>query len=67
MSDPVLVGRAKVGAAARYGTPEDVSAARAELAAAHAERAIRHALDGTPPITEEQRHRLAALLTGADR
>lgn len=68
MKDPVLVARGQVGHAVREGDPDTIAAARAALAAAHAERAIRRALDGAPPITDEQRHRLAALLlTGGDR
>lgn len=48
------------------GTPDPVAVAdaRRELTAANCEQAIQRALDAAPPLTADQRARLAALLVG---
>lgn len=49
--------------AVRTGDPEQVAATHAALAAAKIEAAIQKALAEAPPLTDEQRARLARLLT----
>lgn len=44
--------------------PEAIQAARADLAAANAEAAIRRVVDRFPPLTADQRARLAVILLG---
>ncbi len=66
-ADPVLSARSRVALAARSGKPEALTEARRNLNAAHVERAITRALAAAPPLTDEQRARLAALLTGGAR
>lgn len=62
MSSPVLTARAKLGAAARYGTPEEADGARRDLRAAKLEQAAREAAAALPPLTPEQACRIAAIL-----
>lgn len=64
--DPVRKAGSKVALAHRYhrDNPERIAAARRELAEANIERAINRALATAPPLTAEQRDRLAALLAG---
>jgi ABC-type branched-subunit amino acid transport system substrate-binding protein len=59
---PVQVATAAVARAARARDPEALADARRTLTAAMAEQAIRRALAAAPPLTDEQRERLAALL-----
>ncbi|KHL19580.1 UNVERIFIED_CONTAM: hypothetical protein LK11_00775 [Mumia flava] len=54
--------RSRVAVATRLGTPEDVTEARRNHAAAKLEDYIRRTVDAAPPLTEAQRDRLAALL-----
>lgn len=65
--DPVISARNRL-AGLHVGKnkpdPETVADARRRLTEAKAERAIREAVAAAPPLTDEQRHRLAALLTG---
>lgn len=66
-TDPVMKARSRVGVAARVGTPDQLAQAKRELTAANCERAIQKALAAAPPITADQRSRLAGLLTGGVR
>jgi hypothetical protein len=61
--------RATVAALARHRGPDDpdLASARRELRAANLEHAIREAVAGAPPLTYEQRTRLAALLRNGGR
>lgn len=62
-----LHARARVAALTRH-RPEDgpaLDAARRELKVASAETYIRELVDSAPPLTDEQRARLAVLLRGA--
>lgn len=58
--DPVLAARAALGVAARRGG--DVPAARRNLQYSMVERAVAELVTVAPPITDEQRDRLATLL-----
>lgn len=58
--------RSRVAVATRLGTPEEQAAARREHAAAKLADYIKRTVDAAPPLTEEQRSRLASLLRGAD-
>jgi hypothetical protein len=61
--DPA-VGKATaaLATAGHYGTLEDVATAKAHLKAEILRRDIESALATAPPLTEDQRTRLAALL-----
>lgn len=65
MPDPVLSARARISLAVQRKDAAAEYAARQEISAARVERAIRRALDEAPPLTDEARTRLAALLGGA--
>jgi hypothetical protein len=56
--------RARVAALSRSRTPDDPDLldARRNLRAARAEDYIRALVDGAPPLTDEQKHRLSVLL-----
>ncbi|MBM0233371.1 hypothetical protein JNW91_16815 [Micromonospora sp. STR1_7] len=54
--------RAVKANAVRYGDQAAAERADRELRAAKLERAIRTAVDAAPPLTDEQRARLAGLL-----
>jgi hypothetical protein len=58
----VAQARSRLGNAARRGTPADVLEARRQLAEANIAEAIRRVVDAAPPLTPEQRDRLALLL-----
>ena len=71
MTDPVLSARAAVAVASRRsrgGTadPAAIANARRELAAAKLERYVREVVAAAPPLTTEQRSRIAAILTGVE-
>jgi hypothetical protein len=59
--------RARVAAVTRHhpDQPELDADARRDLKAANAAQYVKDLVDGWPPLTPEQRGRLAALLTGA--
>jgi hypothetical protein len=60
--------RATIGALKKHGRSDDdaaVVAARQKMRAAQAEDYIRRLVDSAPPLSEEQRDRLALLLRGA--
>ena len=64
-SAPVHLARAQVAVAARLG--KDDTAAKQQLKEAKLARWIEEALSTAPPLTDEQRHRLGAMLTGGAR
>lgn len=57
--------KAKVLAAHRWGTEEDQADARRDLAMAKIEAYAAKVVAEAPPLTDEQRERLAGLLNGA--
>lgn len=59
--------RGRVAALTRHRDPEDpaIGEARRDLRAARAEDYIRRVVDEAPPLTEDQRRRLAAILQGS--
>jgi hypothetical protein len=62
MTDPVLSARGKIAYAVATKDPGRELRARQEISAARVERAIRKALEETPPLTDEARAALAMLL-----
>jgi len=63
--DPVLGARIASGAAeARWGEGPAATETRQRLKAGALERHIRRMVDAAPPLTPEQRDRLALLLRG---
>lgn len=60
--DPVRVARSRVAHATKKGDSVALHEARINLTDAKLERAIQEALAAAPPLTEERRQRLAALL-----
>lgn len=64
-SDPVHIARSAIATAARLG--QDQTVARQQLKEAKLARWVREALDTAPPLTDDQRHRLASMLTGGAR
>ena len=58
--DPVRVARSRVAHAVKRG--EDATTARTMLKEAKLERWIQEALETAPPLTEQQRSRLATML-----
>lgn len=68
MSSSMKVAAVKVARVSQYGTPEELADARRELALANIEAAIERNLAASPPLTPEQKNRIAALLrTGGQR
>ncbi|PZP17066.1 MAG: hypothetical protein DI611_03885 [Brachybacterium faecium] len=64
----VLRARAVLGHASRTGDPGRVADARRDLAAANLEQYIGKVTADAPPLTDEQRDHLAALIRqGANR
>ncbi len=59
--------RARVASLSRSRTPDDPALveARRNLRAARAEDYIKRLVEAAPPLTDQQRSRLAVLLTGA--
>ena len=65
MSDAVLSARGRLAYASRLdsrGDPKQREAARADLTEAKLERHIRAALAAAPPLSADQRDRLASIL-----
>ncbi|MBA2715609.1 MAG: hypothetical protein H0U51_00850 [Propionibacteriales bacterium] len=65
MASEVAHATCKLAGLYTYGRtpdPETEAAARRELATAKIERAIREAIAAAPPLTNEQRERIASLL-----
>ncbi|CAM3429466.1 hypothetical protein [Dermacoccus barathri] len=68
MSDPVLTARARLAYVSRRDLPHDattVENARRDLNAAKLERWITETLAAAPPLSDEQRRHLAALIAPA--
>jgi hypothetical protein len=63
---PSQIARNRLARLHSAGAPDPAAVidARRELAAANCERAIQKALAAAPPLTADQRARLAALLVG---
>lgn len=65
MPDPVLAARGRLAYASRKGgDPGALEAARREFKEAKLRKAIQEAVASAPPLSPEQRDRLAALLAG---
>jgi len=67
--DPVRIARSRLARAhvrSAGTTPEEFATLRRDLTAAKLERHVREVVATAPPLTDEQRNRLAALLTGGD-
>lgn len=65
-TDPVKLAVARHARACQPGRdPAERVATKAALTEAKLEKHIREVVDGFPPLTDAQRDRLAALLTGA--
>lgn len=64
MPADIMHNRARVAAASRWGNAEDKAAAVRDLAAANLEKYIQKVVSDAPPLTDEQREHLAALLMG---
>lgn len=67
--DPVMSVRGKLARAYDKRVPADEAkrqALRSELAAAKIEKYIKRVVDEAPPLTAEQRERLASILVGGD-
>ena len=64
MSTSVTNARARIAALTRHhpDDPDSLEIARRDLAAANIENYIRRTVDAAPPLTDEQRDRLAVLL-----
>lgn len=68
MSTAIQAARARLGSASRWGTPAEAADARRDLAAANLEQYIGKVTADAPPLTDEQRDHLAALIRqGANR
>lgn len=68
MSDPAITAaRAQVAALTRHNSdPDRLLVARRSLASAKLSAYIQRTVDSAPPLTTEQRDRLALLLRGGD-
>lgn len=65
MSESWTHHRARVANAVQRGDAEEAESARRDLKAARAEDYIRELVDSAPPLTDDQRSRLSALLQPA--
>lgn len=65
MPSPVLQARARLGVAARTRDLPQIETARRNLAAAKLEDYVARVVAEAPPLTEDQRTRIAALLRPA--
>lgn len=63
MPNEVLAARSRLGVATRRKQPSEIESARQDLAAAKLEAYVEKIVSGAPPLTTEQRARLAALFT----
>ena len=61
----VLKARSALGVASRRGNPEEVRKARRNLAAANIEAYVARVVSEAPPLTDDQKHRIASLLGAA--
>lgn len=60
--------RARLAALLRHKSPDapEIEEARRDLRAARLEKIVRETVAAAPPLTDEQRRRLAVLLLGGD-
>jgi hypothetical protein len=65
MPSKVLTARSKLGVASRRADPNQIAAARQELAAAKLEAYIAKVVAEAPPLSPEQRDRLSLLFRPA--
>lgn len=65
MASSVFKARSRAGVAARTGDSAALAEARRDLAAAKLEQYIERTVAEAPPLTAEQRDRLAGILRGA--
>lgn len=66
MSDTWTTARARLAATRRHHPTADLTAERQALRVARAEEYVRRLIDEAPPLTVEQRERLAVLLRSGD-
>jgi hypothetical protein len=64
ISPAVAKTRSRIAVATRRGVSSEILDAKREHAAARLEEYIKRTVDGAPPLTDEQRTRLALLLRG---
>lgn len=62
MTSPVLKARADLGVAHRAGDTASITTARRDLAAEKIAQYVERTVSSAPPLTDEQRDRIAALL-----
>ena len=67
MTDPVLRARARLAVNTRHHPGRDHSDLKRDLAAANLEAYIARVVAEAPPLTIEQRRRLAGLLSGGHK
>jgi phosphoserine phosphatase len=65
MSTPILKARSDLGVAVRLGDRNKALRARRDLAAAKLEDYVARVVSEAPPLTPEQRDRIATLLRSA--
>lgn len=65
MTNNVIHARSLLGVASRQGDAEQIATARQTLAAAKLEAYVERVVAEAPPLTPEQRDRIAALLRPA--
>lgn len=65
MASPSIIARNALGVAARSKDPERIRVARQELAAAKLASYVARVVAEAPPLTEDQKHRIASLLGAA--
>ncbi|MFI0861773.1 hypothetical protein ACH4RA_16140 [Streptomyces smyrnaeus] len=65
LAPEITQARAKIAATKRWHPDRDTGDLRRDLRAAALEQYIRRVVDTAPPLTEEQRSRLAVLLRPA--
>ena len=63
MSNPVLTARGRYGFAIKVGDPDLIADTARDLAAEKLAAYIEKVVSSAPPLTADQRSRLAALLT----
>jgi hypothetical protein len=63
------IGRSRVASLSRSRTPDDPELvdARRELAVANLENYVARVIDAAPPLTQQQRDRIASLIQPAGR
>lgn len=61
MSTRLIVAKSRLGTATRYGTPDEAEAARRDFKEAKIAAYVERVLAEAPPLTDDQRARLASL------